>query len=206
MGDEHAPGHLATIEAWRSRGAQHADPVRFRFIEALARRAAAQEGEARRLLDERVARLLAAYGEHRGQAGAPAAEARGLPRAPTRGPLAELVEHIACHAPAAAVAVQGGEPAAPGLSSAPPELKALSYFRRTWSRLSADQRLTQSLAKVPENAGPLHSHQLVHRALTLMRTLSPDYLDRFMPYVDALLWLDQAGSGSAGSPGPRKRP
>ncbi|MDO9352812.1 MAG: DUF2894 domain-containing protein, partial [Solirubrobacteraceae bacterium] len=65
----------------------------------------------------------------------------------------------------------------------------LGYLRSTWSRLSADQRLTQSLAKVPENAGPLNSQHLVHRALTQIRDLSPEYLHHFMAQVDALLWL-----------------
>jgi Protein of unknown function (DUF2894) len=76
-------------------------------------------------------------------------------------------------------------------------LKTLSYFRSTWSKLSADRRLTQSLAKVPENAGPLNSQHLVHRSLTLMRDLSPEYLNRFMSYVDALSWLDQANAMGA---------
>ena len=70
----------------------------------------------------------------------------------------------------------------------------LGYLRSTWSRLSADRRLTQSLAKVPENAGPLNSQHLVHRALTQMRELSPEYLHHFMAQVDALLWLEQAAS------------
>ena len=91
---------------------------------------------------------------------------------------------------------RGGRP--PLLSQ---ELKTLSYFSSTWSRLSADRRLTQSLALVPENAGPLNSHQLVHRSLTLMRELSPEYLHRFMSYVDALAWVDQANGGRAAAGG-----
>jgi hypothetical protein len=98
---------------------------------------------------------------------------------PSRGPLAALVEHIARHAADAEPHVA--------------ELKTARYFRSTWSRLSADKRLTQSLASVPPNAGPLHSQQLVHRALLLMRELSPAYLQRFMSQVDTLLWLEEAG-------------
>ena len=202
----------ASVDAWRSRGARHFDPVRFHFIEALARRAAALDGMAQRLLEGKVASLLAAYGDDAekaraagGMNGGTAAEnaAPGTSRkvgaqqeepAP-RGPLAALVDHIARHAP-----LQGNGLApshvAPGLASAP-ELKTLTYFRSTWSRLSADQRLLQSLAKVPENAGPLNSHHLVHRSLTLMRDLSPEYLNVFMSYVDALLWLDQANGSAA---------
>ena len=47
------------------------------------------------------------------------------------------------------------------------------------------------------NAGPLNSHHLVHRALLLMRELSPEYLNRFMSYVDSLLWIDQANGSMA---------
>ena len=79
--------------------------------------------------------------------------------------------------------------------AAPPELKALSYFRSTWSRLSTEQRLAQSAAKLPENAGPLNSQHLVHQSLVLMRDLSPGYLERFIAHVDALMWLDQVNHG-----------
>jgi hypothetical protein len=193
----------AMLEAWRARGEHRADPVRFRFMEALARRAATHHGEARRILDAKLAPLLAAYGDHLEEAqraGNPmAAGGPGTKQeAPSaRGPLAELVDHIARHAPAPGDGSAANE-VVPGLAPAP-ELKTLSYFKSTWSRLSADRRLTQSLAKVPENAGPLNSHHLVHRSLLLMRDLSPEYLNRFMTYVDTLLWVDQVNAGSASS-------
>ncbi|RYF44640.1 MAG: DUF2894 domain-containing protein, partial [Comamonadaceae bacterium] len=72
--------------------------------------------------------------------------------------------------------------------------ETLGYLRNTWAALSAERRLTQSLATVPGNAGPLNSHHLAHRALTVMREISPGYLSRFVSHVDALLWLDQASS------------
>lgn len=184
-----APGGIeATIEAWRQRGEHCFDPVRFHFIEALARRAAVHEGAARRLLDQRLQTHMAAYAEALQKSREAANDATDHEPPPTgRSALSELVEHIGQHAspfPAgsAASAVQSGE------------LKTLSYFKSTWSRLSADRRLHQSLAKVPENAGPLNSHHLVHRALTLMRDLSPEYLNKFMSYVDGLLWLDDANA------------
>ncbi|WP_436967616.1 DUF2894 domain-containing protein [Burkholderia glumae] len=55
----------------------------------------------------------------------------------------------------------------------------LDYFREAWSRLSADQQVQRSLDRVPKNAGPLNSSSLVHRALLLMRELSPEYLRQF---------------------------
>jgi len=188
----------ATLDAWRKRGDHRLDPVRFRFIEALAGRAAAHHGEARRIIDGKLQRLLAAYAEDlekRPDALVPPGNSK-RDDSPDASPLAGLLDHIARHA-----APEGEDPSAreavQGLPAAPRELKTLGYFRSTWSRLSADRRLTQSLAAVPENAGPLNSHQLVHRALTLMRGLSPEYLHRFMSHVDALLWLDRANASSA---------
>lgn len=199
---------LAAVAAWRARGAERFDPVRLHFIETLAKRTAAQRGEARRLLDERLRQLLSAYGEDFGKAAVPetaAAAAQPLPR----GALAELVEHIARQSPLPeeAPTPSGGavpiRASAASSAAAPPELKTMRYFRGTWSRLSADRRLTQSLAKMPENAGPLNSHHLVHRALILMRDLSPEYLNRFMTYVDTLLWVEQMQVGQASAPAGR---
>lgn len=201
-------GHSgAMLTVWRERGDHRFDPVRFCFIEALARRSAGHAGDARRILDDKLSRLIAAYGEAIDAARCDEGDAAaGQPdkAPPCRGPLAELVAHAARHAPPPGSAAAASD-ALSGQAPSSPELKTLSYFRSTWSRLSADRRLTQSLAKVPENAGPLNSHHLVHRSLTLMRELSPDYLNRFMSYVDALLWIDQAtsGSGTTGGDGPR---
>jgi Protein of unknown function (DUF2894) len=195
---------LAAVAAWRARGAGRFDPVRLHFIETLAKRTAAQRGEARRLLDERLRQLLSAYGEDFGKAVPEAAAATSQPL--PRSALAELVEHIARQSPLPeeAPAPSGAVPAratsaslASSVAAAPAELKTMRYFRGTWSRLSADRRLTQSLAKMPENAGPLNSHHLVHRALILMRDLSPEYLNRFMTYVDTLLWVEQMQVGQA---------
>ncbi|KQW63498.1 DUF2894 domain-containing protein [Variovorax sp. Root411] len=195
------------VAASIKRGDHRFDPVRFRVIEAMARRAAAYGGEARRILDDKVTTLLAAYGEDLEKA--QPTDVAKQEAAPERGALAGLVDHIAQNAPVL------GDSSAPvarnatrGLSASSlpsTELKSIRYFKSTWSKLSADRRLTQSLAKVPENAGPLNSHHLVHRSLTLMRDLSPEYLNRFMSYVDALSWVDQLNGGNAatGAASPR---
>jgi hypothetical protein len=221
----------ATLQSWREGGRHRFDPVRFRFIEALARRAAACHGAARALLDERVAELAAAYGRDVEQSGWEAGEAggtraasprAGAPRLPTsrhatrdaasaaamtagqearrrRGALADLVEQLARRAPRPANAAAPG--AVADRSGFPPEPEALQHVRRIWARLSAERRLRQSLAKLPENAGPLNSQRLVHQSLMRMRELSPAYLQHFTTHVDALLWLESlqgARSGSAG--------
>ena len=209
------------VAAALARGDQRFDPVRFRVIEAMARRAAALDGEVRRIVDDKVIALLAAYGED--QEKAKSAEAAEQPTEPERDAFAELIEHIAKHAPApgdipAATATTAAKTTATGKAAPRPssraaapapaaELKSIRYFKSTWSKLSADRRLNQSRAKVPQNAGPLNSHQLVHRSLTLMRDMSPEYLNRFMAYVDALSWVEQlnggGGAAAAGAASPR---
>jgi hypothetical protein len=59
-----------------------------------------------------------------------------------------------------------------------------------------EQRLTQTLAKVPDNAGPLNTQRLLHQALTVMRGASPLYLQHFMSHVEALLALEQMSQGN----------
>lgn len=76
------------------------------------------------------------------------------------------------------------------------DLAALQRGRTTWERLSAGQRVQQALAQVPAQAGPLNTSHLIHRALGLMQTVAPGYLQQFVPYVDTLLWL-QGQQGAA---------
>ena len=163
--------------------------VRARFAQALARRADAHAGAARRMLDDRLAALTAApVASHDERA--PAQPSR-------RGALAELVAHAAREkaAPVLGSATRPRE-AAPEKAAAP-DTRTLQFFQRTWSRLSAEQRLAQARATLPDNAGPLNSHHLVHRARTLMHELSPEYLERFVGYIDALQWLEQANEAEA---------
>jgi DUF2894 family protein len=210
------------IDALRARSADRFDPVGFRFIEALARRATAHRDDARRMLDRRLAKALIEFGERfdRAEREARDALASGTARFPEAadalrqhcdagdfgglhrllakleasqgggGPLAELLAHIGRDTPEAPT---GGPAHADGAVIEPQgELKSLRYFRSTWSRLSVDRQLSHAFAQAPENAGPLNSHFLVLQSLGLMRDISPEYLEQFMSYVDALLWLDQA--------------
>jgi len=172
----------ATLAAWRARGADRLDAARFRLIEAMARRSAAYQGEARRRIDARLAVLVAEFG--RRLDGLPQGAA-GSAAGPAPGPLAELAARLA---PAGA---------------APAELKAVRAFRRTFTRVNAQRRLTKALAQAPANAGPLNSHQLVHRSLTLMQELAPGYLAHFTRYVDALMGLEALQAAPAAVPAAR---
>lgn len=189
---EHPPGADGWLAACRAQGADRHDPVRFRLIEAMARRTAGHAGPLRERLAQRLQQLIDGYPVD-APADVPAEATRPgtAPAAVPPGPLARLVAALAAPSDVA------GPPGAPALH----ELKTLGYFRSTWSRLSAERRLTQSLAQVPDNAGPLNSQQLVHRALQLMRELSPGYLEHFVQHVDGLLWLDEL---NAAAPAARK--
>ena len=202
------------LDALRAQGASVRDPVRFRLAEALARRASGHAGAAREAIDARLAAVLQGLGSE-----AVADDVSRDALAPTRaarGPLALLVADAARQKPLPVLgAAAKPRDATPSTSTSPaaakptpaPALDAaartLQFFKRTWSRLSADQRLAQSRATLPDNAGPLNSHHLVHRALTLMQSLSPEYLEHFVGYVDALQWLEQANEATASAP-PRR--
>ncbi|WP_341645173.1 DUF2894 domain-containing protein [Thauera sp. SDU_THAU2] len=210
----------ALIDALRSRGAASFDPVGFRVIEAMWRRGENLQGAARAAVARKLARRLAALRERFEHAGAEVgastenkAVAPGRPEpqqsvpgrhaprryAPRPGPLAELLVHAARQNTAAPLAA-----AAPGASGG--ELKSLHYFGSIWSRLSLEQQLSQALAQAPENAGPLNSHFLVLQALIRMRDIAPQYLENFMSYADALLWLDllDTGKGAGQKTGSQK--
>jgi len=184
----------AMLDAWRETGADRVAPVRFQFMDALARRAAAQGGEARRLLDGKLAALLQAYEAELDSASADVAENAPAPAcaAPEPGPLAALTAYIADPGAEARGAAD--------LRASYPELEVLEYFRGVWSRVSADRQVLQSQEQVHKNAGPLNSNQLVHRALSLMREVSPGYLQQFLSYTDALMWLEQVQTAIAPPP------
>jgi Protein of unknown function (DUF2894) len=195
----------ALLDGWRDNGADRVDPVRFRFIEAMARRASGYEGETRRWLEQRLAALVADYGEGLTRAaGTLPPPDTAPPRPGTPGDLAALTARLgrgmhaiaaASDAPATPQASQTSNarhtPAAANAHRARLAEPALAdYFRDTWARVSVDRQLRESQAGVPENAGPLNTNQLVHRSLSLMRGVSPGYLEQFLSYVDALAWLE----------------
>lgn len=193
LADERRSPAQDAIDALRARGAHRLDPVRFRHIEALARRSAAHHGEARRLLDERLDRLLADYAQQ--------AEARRTARALRSEParhrsaLSDLLADLSRHA---AEPGAGNDRAAdPGridpLHQAPRELRTLRQHRSTWTGLKVDRQMAQAQARVPDNAGPLHTQRLLHQALTTMREISPDYVHRLMSHVEALQAMVPAG-------------
>lgn len=206
----------AALATLRADGAETLDPVGLHYLEALHRRTLAASGEPRRLLELRLDATLARASQRLEEARALRDRQAGA--RPTANPTGETglaslralnrrLDALARMPAADGAAVDQAEEAPGGsISSATPqdaaaaapvgrapgELRALRRFRRSWSRISAEDQVRRALVRGPEQAGPLNSHMLVLRSLELMRALSPDYLQRFLSRADALLWLEQA--------------
>lgn len=170
----------AAIEALRSEGKGRVDPVRLRHMELIAQRLPQQTEAVRRVLAARLRRWLDDV---------PAASPASLPAASRPvsakppSPLLELTRRLTADVAPEHALVHAHAPRRP-------ELKATQRFRETWARVAADRQVAQAFTRAPDNAGPLNSHLLVLRSLSVMRELSPDYLRRFMSHLDALQWLD----------------
>ena len=231
QGDE---SPLAVLASLRSAGAGQLDPARFHYLEVLSERMQAGSGAVRRVLEDKLNAALAAYGDRvrlaRMAASDEAArlsvsypdlgrELRRLlangdiggvrklgvqagARAPRAAPLAELNRYIR------SATEDGSEEGLGGDGDAGSDMKSVRRFRETWRSMAAEHQVDQAVVRGPENAGPLNSHRLVLQSLALMRSLSPDYLRRFMSHVDSLMWLEQAGRTSspvAGKPKAARR-
>ena len=196
----------ARLAAWREQGAGRLDPMRFHRMEALAARASRHEGEARRILDARLAELIEAYARDLGDAAARAGATQTPATAPST--LGDLLAHIEAGT-AARLDHTATRDALPSASY--PTLDMLDQFKKLWSTLRTSSQMRQSLEQVPENAGPLNSGALVHRSIALMRELSPGYLEQFLSYADSLSWIEQINantlptSDAARAPSTRKR-
>lgn len=186
-----AAGLQSVLDTLRTNGAAERDPIRLIYVEALARRIAAQPEAIRRLLD---AKLGATASQLAARPETPPAE---MSRDNAASPLAELLAHINQHAHAPSDVVRSTTQTTSidrdfGHKRQAPELKSVAYFHETWSKLSTEQQLTQTLAQAPENAGPMNAQHLVLRSLQVMRDIAPDYLQGFMSYIDTLIWLEHA--------------
>lgn len=185
------------------------DPVRWRRIDALAQRAAQHSGATRQLLDARLQALMdeaaaaaapataAPRGSTAGTAPAPDAAAQ----TPTLSTLLARLQEVGMAAGAGSAAAEGDEraaatsptaPLAARTSRPPRDLNIVQQHRSAWTQLRAEQRVAQSQTALPDQAGPLNSQLLLHRALTLMRETSPGYLQHLMGQAEALMWLEQA--------------
>jgi len=118
------------------------------------------------------------------------------PAAWAGSPLAELLNHMAGQAPQKYSGRENARDRARNFHIWPTEPPETDYFQKTWAKLGTSTQLKQSEHQVPENAGPLNSSQLIHRALLLMQEQSADYLQHFLNYADTLAWLQQLNTAA----------
>jgi hypothetical protein len=153
------------------------DPLGWHHIQVLTERTRTQTGLAQVLLKAKLNSALT-------QLQARLAVQKKPYTPPTRhtpSPLSALLQDMA--APSAERPLS---PSGQGRMDNP----SVAQFRQQLGKISVQKQVTQAIAQAPQNAGPINSHMLVLRSLGLMRDLSPDYLNRFMGYVDTLLFLD----------------
>lgn len=165
--------------AWAAEAAQR-DPVGWHYIRVLAERTRTQTCPAQALLQ---AKLSTAVAQLQARLAVPQ-NPNTLPASSTASrssPLTALLQDMA--APSAERPLS---PSGHGRMDNP----RVAQFRQQLGKISVQKQVTQAIAQAPQNAGPINSHMLVLRSLGLMRDLSPDYLNRFMGYVDTLLFLD----------------
>ena len=192
---EHArPPHQARLDALR-KAAQRIDPVRLHYLDVLSQRIATAPEAVQRVLENTLDTALTEL-EQRLEKPQPATNGDEAPH-----PAAQLValnQYIGTLKRSGDGPLPGlglSSPAVDGLASegaAHRELPSVRRFRETWSRIAAEDQVTQAVERGPANAGPLNSHMLVLRTLALLRDLSPDYLRRFLSQMETLQWLEQA--------------
>ena len=156
------------------------DPVGWHYTQQLSQRASEATGLTRDLLLSKLEKALAELNMRFDAAqlsGLPATE----PAASLSSPLAQLLQEMTR-------ATGETQPIQPNAWRA--ESPRIQQFRKQLGQISVQKQVTQAMAQAPQNAGPINSHMLVLRSLGLMREASPDYLGRFMVYLDTLLCLD----------------
>jgi len=164
------------------------DPVGWHYTEQLAQRANDATGLTRDLLLAKREKALSEMNA-RWDAKLDAKKLSGKPdasldaEATLPSPLAQLLQEMT---------PPSGEtrPSQPNAWRA--ESPRIQQFRKQLGQISVQKQVSKAIAQAPQNAGPINSHMLVLRSLSLMREASTDYLGRFMVYLDTLMCLEEA--------------
>ena len=199
---EAAPMELslaALHESLLARGAAQLEPVSWHYISVLTARARAQTGPTQRLLNDKLEMALLRLQDTLDAAPVGMAFSKTEAQAkacatPTQGgsPLAALLKDMQTESAESGSATETDTGTGSTWRAESPRIR---QFRKQLGQISVQKQVSQAMAQAPLNAGPINSHMLVLRSLGLMREVSPDYLNRFMGYVDTLLFLEHAGQG-----------
>ena len=198
---ETAPMH-PQLEDLHNAGAEQVDPVRFCYLEALARRL-----RAKGLQDTRHwLKLDRAVADFQANCESPARCSQTIATSPP-SPLSALLDRLNQTADTPATELrsaleqlvfgapeEGSESAQPGATAGTPRpLKAMSRVKTDRSVRALQDRIRHAIEHAPKDAGPINAHRLVSRAIAEMQKLSPEYLDRFVNYTDTLMALEKLG-------------
>ena len=184
LGEAGAAGRAEAEKTAMAAKAAHLDPVGWHYLQVLAQRTHSQTGPAQALLQGKL-RAAVAQWQAKMQAHQPPAS---LPVRPAPSPLAALLHDMA--------APSNERPLNPSGAGRMDNTR-VAQFRQQLGKIRVQKQVSLAIAHAPQNAGPINSHMLVLRSLGLMRDLSPDYLNRFMGYVESLLVMEDAGRGKA---------
>lgn len=174
------------MERLRLAGAAGVDAVQWHYIETLAARSRNQSKQAQALLQAKLQAALAHLDMRMAAANqSPAEPAAAI----TPSPMTLLLQEMA--PPPATLSGKAS------FLEAHRESPRVQQFRKQLRKISVQKQVSYAIAQAPQNAGPINSHILVLRALGLMRELSPDYLQRFVAYVNTLMVLENAVTPTA---------
>ena len=197
----------ATIASLLEHGADSFDPIRFRYIESMIKRAGEQRKLVAQVIEKKVRKALDDYQNDAAKC-KETSQNQGVEISEARAELIALTQHLdqgKSHdddgvnegsftnilRQQESDVVQSFAGTATGQRREP---NAIRLYRESWAKQNSDRLVVQSVKSGPEDPGPLNSQMLVIHSLSTMRGLSPDYLNRFVAYVDTLLWLEQAGN------------
>jgi hypothetical protein len=216
------------LTALREANAYRLDPARFRFIESLLERAAHARAPVQDILQNKANAALSAYCADQ-QSAAENTELK--PAARYKSTVAKLLElrqildqkQPAFNSTASALERQLQEQENQSLAAAvysvdalaeqdqkvaatgQKPLKASQKMQVFQQRRAIERRVEIAIQQGPESPGPLNPQMLALKSLTAMRDLSPLYLNRYVNYLDALFWIDNATVRSEVSK-PAKKP
>jgi hypothetical protein len=183
---------MALLQPAQAAEAAQLDPVGWHYILVLAERTRTQTGPAQALLQAKLNTAVAQLQLRLAKPQTPST----LPSSLAPSPLSALLQDMA-----APSAQRPWSPSGHGRLDNP----RVEQFRQQLGKISVQKQVTQAIAQAPQNAGPINSHMLVLRSLGLMRDLSPDYLNRFMSYVDTLLILEDSGQSKPATKKPQAK-
>jgi hypothetical protein len=157
------------LETLQAAGAQALAPAQWHRLQVLRTRSQDQTPTVQAMLRDTAQELLKELETACACAQTHAPVEKAFDHTPS--PLAQLVEEMQAR----------------GATGQSPRVQ---QFRQDLRHISVQKKVRTALSKAPQNAGPINSHMLVLRGLELMRSLSPQYLQRFIGYVDTLALLE----------------